>query len=445
MMTYFSPLKFHIYKLSLIICACFLTSCNKDNDEVIKESTQSQKTNILLIIADDMGLDATPGYNIGALKPALPNIESLINSGITFNNVWVNPTCTPTRSSIITGKYGFRTNVIKVGNELPTSEISLQKYIDINLGATYSHAVIGKWHLSTDVNHPANMGINYYAGSLTGSLPSYSNWNLTENGITINSSEYNTTKYTDLAIDWIENQTTPWFLWLAYNTPHAPFHLPPNELHSQGELATDEASINANPIPYYMAMIESMDTEIGRLLNSMSQLERDNTIVIFLGDNGTPSKVTQEYNSNRTKGSIYQGGINVPMVISGKEVLRINQTENALINGTDLYATIASLAGINVTTIHDSQNFHELLSNQQADTREYIFSENGENADSADLTIRNQSHKYMLFNDGSESFYDLIADPFETTNLLKNNQPPLSTSELLIKEDLVDKLIELRY
>ena len=83
------------------------------------------------------------------------------------------------------------------------------------------------------------MGIDYYAGSLTGGLQSYWNWNLNINGQTNSSSEYVTTKTTDLAIDWVDAQTKPWFLWLAYSAPHPPFHLPPNDLHSQGALPAD--------------------------------------------------------------------------------------------------------------------------------------------------------------------------------------------------------------
>jgi len=107
---------------------------------------------------------------------------------------------------------------------------------------------------------------------------------------------------------------------LAYNAPHTPFHLPPNNLHSQGVLPTDEASINANPLPYYMSMVEAMDSEIGRLLSSLSEEEKDNTVIIFIGDNGTPQQVAQEYNPIRVKSTLYQGGINVPMIISGKDV-----------------------------------------------------------------------------------------------------------------------------
>ncbi|MBT8318480.1 MAG: sulfatase-like hydrolase/transferase, partial [Lutibacter sp.] len=304
---------FSTFKL-LFIITLILVSCSKKNSDFNDSETENitenpseiTKPNILLVIADDMGLDASPGYEIGSIKPYMPNLEKLAANGITFNNVWSNPTCTPTRSSILTGKYGVRTNMLKVGDVLSTSETSIQKYLANNLGSTYSHAVIGKWHLSTDPNHPTNMGVGYYAGLLTGAVSSYWDWNLTENSQTTTSTEYATTKITDLAIDWVENKTNPWFLWVAYSAPHTPFHLPPTNLHSQGNLPSDEASIVTNPLPYYMAMLEAMDSEMGRLMNSLSQEEKENTVIIFIGDNGTPQQVAQEYNSSRTKGSLYQ-------------------------------------------------------------------------------------------------------------------------------------------
>ncbi len=96
--------------------------------------------------------------------------------------------------------------------------------------------------------------LDTYAGLLSGSVQSYWNWNFTANSSTATATEYTTTKFTDLAIDWIGNQSQPWFLWLAYTAPHPPFHLPPNDLHTQSDLPDDQSSINANPLPYYMAM-----------------------------------------------------------------------------------------------------------------------------------------------------------------------------------------------
>lgn len=421
-------------------------SCKSDdtNGTFSENNTTQSKPNILLIIADDMGLDATPGYSIGSVKPNMPNLENMINSGIRFNNLWSYPVCTPTRASIITGKYGYRTGVLSVGDELSTAETSLQSYIDNTSGNIYNHAVIGKWHLSSNANHPTDMGINYYAGILNGGVQSYTNWNLTENGQTNSSTEYTTTKFTDLAIDWVNEQSQPWFLWLAYNAPHTPFHLPPNELHSQGTLPTDQASIDANPLPYYMAMIEAMDTEIGRLLNSMSQEEKDNTIIIFIGDNGTPNQVVQEYPSQRAKGSVYQGGVNVPMIISGKGVTRINATEDALINTTDLFATISELTGNTVSEIHDSKSFKDLLTSSNASTRDYIYTEINTNTGSSNYAIRNATHKYINFGGVNEALYDLSTNTVENPNLLNANQLPLSPENSLIKDELIMKLSEIR-
>ena len=422
-----------------LILFLFLVSCeNFLNDD----SRTNSKPNILLIIADDIGLDATPGYNIGTIKPTMPNIENLINNGIRFNNVWAYPTCTPTRSSIITGKYGFRVNVTKLGDELSTSEISLQKYLNNN--SSYTTAVIGKWHLSNNINHPINMGVNYYAGLLNGGVQSYNNWKFSENGQTTTSKEYITTKFSDLAISWLENRVEPWFLWLAYTAPHTPFHLPPNNLHTKTNLPSDQGSIDANPFPYYMAMIEAMDTEIGRVLSSLSKDVLNNTIIIFIGDNGSLNQVAQQYNSKRVKGTVYQGGINIPMIISGLGVSRINQTENALINTTDLFATILDIAGINNNDINDSKSFKGLLSDKNSFNRDYVYSEIGKSTGGSDYTIRNATHKYIKFDHGNEALYNLSKNPFENPNLLSSNQLPLNALNSAIKEELVSKLVEIR-
>ncbi|SDW24032.1 Arylsulfatase A [Lutibacter oricola] len=425
-----------------------LVSCSEKNDDFIdleienettpKTEIVNTKPNILMVIADDIGLDASPGYSVGTEKPNMPQLQNLINTGITYNNVWSNPTCSPTRATILTGKYGVNNGVLAVNNTLSTSEISIQKYIDTNLNGEYASAVIGKWHLSNSKNHPENMGIEYYSGSLSGTLTDYWNWKSTENGVQTIATTYNTTEYTNKAIDWIAEQTKPWFLWLAYNAPHTPFHLPPTDLHFQGSLPTDQASIDANPLPYYLAMLEAMDSEFGRLLNSMTSEEKENTVIIFIGDNGTPNQVAQEYNNKRVKGSLYQGGINVPMVIAGKNVTRINESENALINTTDLFATLANIAGVNVSKINDSNSFYESFSNSTTQVREYAYAE-----DEFNKTIRNNTHKYMLFNNGSESLYNLSIDSLETKNLLKANNLPLSESDSKIKDELVKKLAEI--
>jgi arylsulfatase A-like enzyme len=429
----------------IIILLLSLVSCKKDNttDNSVNANT-SKSPNILLIIADDFGLDACPGYDVGSEKPNMPIIESLSSTGLKFNNLWANPTCTPTRATILTGKYGFRTNVLKVGDELATSETSLQTYINNNSKTEYSQAVIGKWHLSTDENHPKNMGVDYYKGLITGAVKSYWNWPLTNEGETSTITEYATTKFTDIAIDWTSKQENPWFLWLAYNAPHTPFHLPPVDLHSRGDLPNDEGSISDNPLPYYFAALEAMDSEIGRILNSFSDEVRENTIIIIIGDNGTPNLVVQEYNSHRAKGSIYQGGVNVPMIISGKGVTRFNETENSLINTTDLFSTIANITGASASEIHDSKSFYNLLSTKGTGKRDFAYTEVEYSSGGVNYTIRNNTHKYILFENNTEALYDLKETIIDKINLLSTNQLPLSKENEEILAILKSKANEIR-
>jgi arylsulfatase A-like enzyme len=434
-----------IYKIyRVFILFIFLASCKSEIDITEEDQNQNSgaKNNVLLIIADDMGLDSTVGYNIGNQKPNMPNLEKLINSGLKFNNVWANPVCSPTRSTIITGKYGYRTSVLTVDNSLSTSETSLFKYLEEN--SDYNSALIGKWHLSgkpPDHNHPNNMGIDYYAGIIGGGIQNYYSWPFSKNGNSSQSTEYSTTKLTNEAIDWINNQDSSWFLWLAYNAPHTPFHVPPQNLHSHGQLDSNSSSIDANPLPYYLAMIESIDTEMGRLTESINEEVLNNTTIIFIGDNGTPNQVAQQFNSRRVKGTLYKGGINVPMIISGNQVSRKNEEENALINTTDLFTTISELCGINNLNMNDSKSFKKLLNNSfDSSSREYVYSEIG----NENYTIRNSTHKYIRFEDGSEALYNLSVNEFENPNLLNPNQLPLSENNTLIKNKLISKLEEIR-
>lgn len=397
-----------------LLINCSSPNLDVDNDVDIPTSN---KPNILLIIADDMGLDATPNYPEGSIKPNMPILQGLMNAGITFENFWSYPVCSPTRASILTGKYGSKTGVLKVGDVISTSETSLQKYMNNGTSNAYATAIIGKWHLSNSATDPITMGIDYYAGLLTGGVQSYTNWNLTENGVTANSTDYTTTKFTDLAINWVDKQTKPWFLWLAYNAPHTPFHLAPTNLHSQGNLPTDSGSIDANPTPYFMSAIEAMDSEIGRLINSMTTEEKANTIIVFIGDNGSPGQVAQSpYTRTKAKNTIYQGGVNVPMVVSGFGVNRVGVRESALISTTDLFSTIATMSGVSTTSIENSTSFYSLLTDENASSREYVYTEISNNGTA--YAIRNSTYKLIKFNNGSEEFYNLSLDAYENNNLI---------------------------
>lgn len=411
----------HTYRAFLLLMALSLIACSSDSGGYSDNSVDpiiapESYPNILLIIADDMGRDATFGFSEGSLKPITPHINSIKNNGITFQNFWSYPTCSPTRASIITGKYGYRTGVKWAGDVLPSTERSLQKYIKEETGSRYNSAVIGKWHLSgnnSSLDRSA-FGIDYYAGLMGGGLQNYFQWNLTNDQGTNLQSGYSSKIFTDLAMDWVGAQDQPWFLWLAYNAPHTPFHKPPSIMHNQGELTNYSEGID--PMPYYLAAIEAMDFQIGRLINGLTQEERDNTIILFMGDNGTPNEVGQSpYPDNAVKGSLYQGGINVPLFVSGKGVQRTGNDYN-LLTSTDLFSTIAQLAGVDSDEIHDSKSFMNLLTADDGQ-RAFQYSEM-ESPNASKWAISNGDYKLIVRANGAQELYDLVSDPYESENLI---------------------------
>lgn len=382
----------------------------------------AQQPNILLIIADDLGLDPVPGYMAGPEKASMPNLEALMAQGLTFDNVWADPLCSPTRSTIITGRYGFRTGVLNPGDLslLPANETTLHQYLT-DIGSGYASCIIGKWHLGglqPDPAYPNTMGVPHFAGLLSGTVTNYNNWPLTIDGTTSQSTDYITTALTDRAIDWIDQQTSPWFCWLAYNAPHTPLHRPPLFMHDQGPLPTDPDSVAANPLPYYLAMLESVDFELGRLLASLSAAELANTLVVFVGDNGTSMEVIQSpYVAGHAKGTLYEGGVRVPLVIAGPSVTRAGEREDALVNTTDLFATVVESTGHTLPIYEDSRSLVPLFTQANMDPRSCLFANVSQGAVVGDA-IRNDRWKLIDLDNGAQLFFDLLNDPWESTNLL---------------------------
>jgi len=452
-------------KLSLFIFIGLLSACGGSSDDTvsppvaeevappvvetpIEDDNVSLSPNILFVISDDQGLDASAQYAISEDVPQTPTLDELAQQGITFDNMWVTPACSTTRGTIITGKYGVNSSIETVPATLSNEHEILQQYLKRNAETeNYQSAVFGKWHLGNNETHPNDVGVDYYAGNLN-NLSDYYDWSLTINGITEVSTEYHSTKITDLAINWVSEQTTPWFAWVAYSAPHSPFHLPPDTLHSRNLSGSDE-DINNNKRAYYLAAIEAMDAEIGRLLNTLDDDTRNNTIIIFVGDNGTPAGVidTSFYINSHAKGSLYQGGIATPFIVSGKGVSRINEREVALITATDLYATIAEIAGITETKVHDSQSFKSLFTNEAGSDRNYVYTAfKSDNV--TGWTTRSQYYKLIEFVDGSQELY-LLNDSFaETNNLLPTNDADLlehvtdlkSVAQLIYSEETVSPI-----
>lgn len=416
----------------------------QQNEQININTNKPSSLNILLIIADDMGLDASPWYSeYKGQKPHTPTLDALAEKGLVFDNVWANPLCSPTRSTILTGKYGVHTGVLgalsKKDEGVSTSEHSLQKLITEKAPTPYDQAVIGKWHLATDKNggddNPKLMGVPHYSGYISGAMKDYYRWKKVTNGVSSTSTTYATTDFTNDAISWVnEDNSKPWFLWLAYTAPHTPFHMPPEDLLSdetKNGLSGDD--IEENPLPYYLAAIEAMDTEIARFLEKLPQEQRGNTVIIFIGDNGTPGQVTQApFQKRESKGSISRGGIHVPMLVSGAGV-NPGRIED-FINSSDLYTTIAELTGISLPQYGNSISFAPLLFGEKRQkTRDYLYAEvaspnkDGEPSHKNGWTVRANGYQYISLDNETEKLF-ADSDLGQENDLIKKS--PKIASEL---------------
>lgn len=188
-----------------------------------------------------------------------------------------------------------------------------------------------------------------------------------------------------------------------------------------------------------MAAIEAMDFQIGKLLDNIPEDERKNTIIIFMGDNGTPNQVAQHpYSSSTVKNTLYQDVINMPLFISGTSVARTG-TDTNLIVSADLFATIAEITGSSTNEIYDSKSFKTLLTHA-ASIRDYQYSELV-NGTEDEWAISNGVYKLIVSSVGIAEMYNLVNDPYENSNLLNGN---LSTIEQNAKLALETELTNIQ-
>ncbi|KXX72188.1 sulfatase-like hydrolase/transferase [Flammeovirga sp. SJP92] len=392
--------------LIIVLLSIFETAKGQDNP------------NILLLIADDMGADVMPGYGIGNNLPSTPNLDALRESGVMFTNVWATPVCASTRATIMTGKYGINNGVPTVPGELSTDHTTIFSQLKEQTNNDYITCLVGKWHLgkNNDYDHPNEHGVDEYMGVLKSGVSDYYSWEKVENKQQETCNEYVTSYFTDYAINWINKQKQPWLMWLAHVTPHSPYQYPPEGTYSTNH--TGSANMKK-----YLSMIENMDYEIGRLLENIPESVLENTVIIFVGDNGTPVNLVQGYSHG--KGSLYEGGMHVPMLVSGKGVTLQNQFIDEQINVCDLFATMAHFSDESIGEkggLYNSLSFKHLLSGEDGPVRKYNYMELGAKDGFPDdaYTIREAQYKMIQFLDteNTQELYDLKNDPYETNNLL---------------------------
>ena len=402
--------------------------------------------NVLLIVADDLGVDSLSLWGSYPNQGKTPRIDALAANGVMFRNAYANPQCSPTRATIQTGRYSFRTGigglVYKDNVALPLSEITLPEMLALGTSGAYASAVIGKWHLGNasvggDVS-PLAAGYSHFAGTLFGLFPpdDYFSWMRIENGLKSQSLLYATTSEVDDAIQWINAATQPWLMYLPVHAPHRPYHVPPPHLQSFYFPPTDfDPRLIDDPRPYLAAMVEALDTEIGRLLDSIPPAVLAETVIMFVGDNGTaPEAAPPPLDPFKVKNTVYEGGIHVPLIVSGPVVVEPGRQVTALVNTTDLFATVAELANVDLATLSlptlDSVSIVPYLADAgQAPLRRTVFSErfapNGSNPSQFERAIRNDRFKLIVRHAGPDELYDLSLDPLELNPLPLDQLDPL--------------------
>ncbi len=436
--------------IGIIICNIFL------------KSVIFSQQNTILIIADDLSPDYLSAFSKNTDTANTPIINALVKNGIRFNKVWSSPVCSPTRAGIFTGRYSFRTGIGDVivnasSPQLDTSELSIAKLLKRYAPIKYNTANVGKWHLhTTAVNqrlYPNSMGYDFYKGNFNGAILNYYNYPIIVNGKTDTAKKYATTQTIDDVISWMDtmNITKPFFLWLAFNAPHSPFHLPPSSLCNTVGLSGTTTDINQNPKKYFKAAIEAMDTEIGRLLQYLNSKNKlDSTNIIFIGDNGNANQVAQISDPKKAKGTIYDYGVRVPMTISGPAVINPGRDCDEPINTIDLFATIADLSGFNnwksfipIGIIVDSKSFFPIIKNQSYTKRTWIFTELFKTiTDSSDgKTIRNKDFHLLRFSNGNEAFYNQTLDKEENNNLILSSMTSIEVQNYTSLCDSLNSLV----
>lgn len=412
----------------------------------------AQPPNFLLVLVDDLGIEHLDFYGVGAQFAPTPHLTELASGGLVFREAWSNPTCSPTRVTIQTGRYAFRTGVGDVINTdteagMQLAELILPEVLRDHTATPYTSAAFGKWHMGASADlggasAPNWAGYDHFEGTLLGqqdpSTFSYFDWVKTTDGVNEAKTDYMTTDMVDSAVTWINGTPGPWFAYVAFRLPHGPYHWPPDDLHSQdtgqeGDLAK------------YRAMIEAMDNELHRLLDS---IDTTNTLIVFASDNGSPAEVAQPpVNPQRSKGTVFQGGVRVPLVLAGDMVTA--GEVGAPVNLTDLFDTIAELAGasVPVDVERDSVSLVPYLSNPgtpslRANAYTDAFSPNGSGPYSVGQQAARDTHyKYLRNTAGAEGLIDLWSDPWETNNLLLGDLTSEQQSALDALGDYLDELM----
>lgn len=357
-----------------------LVSCRAHPDAGLDGG--SPPRNVLVVLLDDVSPWQVGTYGLHDRAAVTPTLGRLAAEGLMFTNFYAMPSCSPTRAALLTGRYGRRYHIGRwmfttLDWELPLEEVTIAEQLSRGADPYVSHAV-GKWHVSTfasnsGLSHPLKQGFATYRG-LPPNLDLYGDYfhfpKVTAAGTFELRHAYATTDEVDDAIEVIAHSEGPFFVYLAIHGPHTPFHVAPEELRTV-EITEESA------FPYQViGAIEAVDAELGRLLASIDPEVLANTDVFVLSDNGAPNNVSiPPIAFADGKGSLYEGGVNVPMIAWGPDVAAPGTVTAALGHVVDLFPTIAEIAEVPVDHEIDGVSLLPLLRGEVDTSREFVYVE----------------------------------------------------------------------
>lgn len=430
--------------LALLAITCFsLIGCHS-SIKTKKISDTTEKPNIVFILIDDLGWSDTS--LMGNPVYETPNLVKLSNEGITFSNAYASAAnCAPSRASIMTGKNTTVHGIYTVGSSergksknrklIPTKNTETLADNFFTLAEAlkesgYKSASIGKWHLG---ENPQSQGFDVNIGGTHAGHPKsyfspYKNKAMADGY----KGEYLTDRLTDEAISFIQdNKETPFFLYLPYFTVHTPLQGKQKLIDKYQSKIQGDTRFNAK----YGAMVESMDQNVGKLLNTLEALKlSDNTLVIFYSDNGGLASVSSQYPLRAGKGSYYEGGIRVPCIIRWPKKIEEARKSDVPITGLDIFPTLMDVVNNQTDYGFEGASLVPLLTKNEALKERtlvwhfpiYLQAVNPKKDDARDPSFRTRPgsiirkgnwklHEY--FENGDIELYNLDTDIGERVNV----------------------------
>ena len=394
----------------------------------------TQLPNVLLILADDHGYGDISAHNGPSIQT--PNIDRIAEQGTRFTRFYANSSvCSPSRASLMTGRYPDRAGVPGVIRTHPENSWGYFRQDAVTLPSAlkqkdYRTALIGKWHLGLEPeNHPCKRGFDHFHGFLGDMMDDYythrrHDINYMQHGFdTIDPRGHATDLFTEWSMDFIRAQAQsfePFFLYLAYNAPHTPIQPPDEWIARVQEREPDISPQRAK----YIALVEHMDAGIGRVLDTLEDTDQlSNTLVIYTSDNGGAMNVGAHNGPLRgQKGQMYEGGIRVPTCAMWPGYIQDGHVTDQVALLMDLFPTICEVAGASIPEGIEGRSIWQTLQGEQQDFSERILywlrREGGQQfLGQCQHAIRRGDTK-LLHNSPFEplELYNLSNDPLETTD-----------------------------